>query len=400
MTKAKPQPHTKLHRTLHLQHHRHTGRRLSREHTSYRGLAVVLALSTVFVAGLTTLAHTTADTLYLSGDLTVSAQIMAPIPAQAAVITDPLDSTTTGQAQYTVSGTCPAITPSVIIAVLDNGVSAGSAPCDSDNRFSATVSLVSGLNTLVARVYTITYQPGLDSTPVHLTYTPGSQSTGGGTSGNPAGGGTDTNNDTIPSGGPTIGTNGNGSDIGTLVNGYGFTGTGTGSGSGVMGGEGTPLVVGMDKPFITFAPQLDAVWEGSISGGLPGYKVTVYWGDGTHTNYTLSSGGSQSFRHHYKIMQPQVIDMYVSDSSGQRVERQYAAVTSAMNTAGTSGGTTSPTVGGSGLLNGMTAVGLYGAYVTLLAGFGALWARSHHHRQFAFAAAHMHHAAKPQRRRR
>jgi len=152
-----------LHQKLHLQHHRHTGRLLHHKHTSYRSLAIVIGLAGLTIVGTSILARATADSLY------VYARIAAPIPDDPAIITHPPDNTVTDKADLTLDGSCPVVTPQVVIASVDNGAETGSVPCDSSNNFSLRFTLQAGRNTLVARSYTITGDTGPDSAPVTVT---------------------------------------------------------------------------------------------------------------------------------------------------------------------------------------------------------------------------------------
>ncbi len=302
-----------IHKKLHLQHHRHTGRLLHHKHTSYRGLAVVLGLSTAFVVGFTSLARATADSLY------VYARIPAPIPITAPVITDPSSNRATSKATLVVSGTCPIITPKVIIVILDNGSEAGSAACDANNNFQVSITLQPGANVLVARSFTITGDSGPDSTSVTVTYNP-----------------------PVPP--PALGSSGN---------------------------NVSPLDLTIDESFMVFGREKDALWLGSIIGGTGPYQLRIDWGDGAQNTYTFATAGQHTTTHHYPVLKPYDTIFYLSDHSGQHLIRHYAAVPGyvppTVNTPLT-------TLNGRGKTN---LFGLYGIYLLVLAAFGWLWARSH-----------------------
>jgi hypothetical protein len=313
----------RVHKSLHLQHHRHTGRVLHRKHTSYRGLAVVLVLATAFMIGLNMMARATADTL------TVYARNPAPIPTEPAIITSPEDNALVTRTQLVVSGICPDITPHVIIAILDNGVQAGSVPCDSDNKFSVVIEIGLGHHTLVARVYTITGDAGLDSEPVHVTHI---------------------------------------------------------SVAGAVSTEQEPglttgLTLTIDEPFIVFGPAKDAIWSGSITGGTLPYHVHIDWGDGKSSNYTLTKDGHQDFAHHYRSMQPHIITLKATDSGGRGAVQRYAAVTPYI---------APPLITvPRNPWNGSIPLGVYGIYLILLAIVGRMWQLSHQ-RPFAYAKVPVH----------
>ena len=313
----------KIHQTLHLQHHRHTGKFLHHRHTSYRGLAVVLGVATAAIIGLNTMAKVTADSLY------VYARIAAPVPTSPAVITSPSDNTTVHDANLIISGACPVITPQVIIAILDNGNTVGSAACDTSNNFSIPITLYEGANTLVARSITITDDTGPDSDPVHVTYVapvvPPTQ--------NP------------PAQPPT--------SIGT--------------------GTSTPLVITPGQSFVVYGPSRDATWTGSFSGGTPPYTVQIDWGDGTVNTYAVRDSSQQEFTHHYRHIAPYDITIHVTDTSGDSLTEHFAAVSPYI----------APIVGGptqkgfwewlQGIIGGPEAIGLYGGYITILSIFALIW---------------------------
>ncbi|HSX06181.1 MAG TPA: hypothetical protein VLG92_00485 [Candidatus Saccharimonadia bacterium] len=329
----------RLHKTLHLQHHSHTGRLLHHKHTSYRGLAVVFVLAGFFIIGLNSIARATADSLY------VYARIAAPVPTSPPVITSPTDGTKTDKATVTVSGTCPVVTPQVVIVLLDNGNEVGSTPCDSSNDFKIAITLQPGNNILVARPYTITGDTGPDSNAVAVLYTP-----------------------PLPPATPAT----------SIVSSTPATTTQS---------NAPPLVLTTDLPFITFGPEKDAVWLGSISGGAPPYTLAIDWGDGTVETYQINQPGQQSYQHHYRTMQPYDITIQVRDTSGQVVTRHYAAITPYLPPIAVGLFSTPPN--SPPIWSGPKLFGIYGVYLAALAGFGWLWL---HASAPAYAHAHIHSA--------
>ena len=264
-----------------------------------------------------------------AADLSVYARNPAPIPTTPSVITVPTDGTIVSKASVTVSGTCPQMTPGVIVVITDNGTVAGSVPCGNDGTFSVPIVVDFGRHVLIAKTYTITDDTGPDSAPVTIFRpAPAAQ-----------------------------------------------TGTANAAGNEVSGG--TPLVVTIDEPFIIFGPAKDATWLGTITGGTAPYKAQFDWGDGSHNTYTVAQSGPQRFTHHYRSMQPHIIVLRVTDSVGRGTLHDYAAVTPYTPPVAF----TAPTLP----WNGSKPLGLYGVYMLLLAIFGGLWARAHRSRSFAYA---------------
>jgi hypothetical protein len=330
MPKSKPRIGA-LHRYLRLQHHSHTGRRLHHKHTSYRGLALIVAVAGAFMLGLNILAaRVNADS---SGEIHVYAKVSAAFLTEPAAITSPLDGTIVSKSSLPVSGTCPVATPKPIVAILDNGVVAGSVSCDSDDTFSLGIILTPGQHTLIARAYNMTGDPAPDSDPVHVTYfTPAPV----------------TSNTGAAAGGEKLGLD--------------------------------PLTVTIDEPFIVFGPGKDAVWTGTITGGALPYHVHIDWGDGSSSDYTITKSGHQAFAHHYRAMEPHIITLRVTDADGRSVTKQYAAVTPYRSPIPIFA-TSKPHMP----YQGSVTLGLYGAYLLLLATIGALWIHNHRGQGFRYA---------------
>jgi hypothetical protein len=120
---------------------------------------------------------------------------------------------------------------------------------------------------------------------------------------------------------------------------------------------------------VTFGPGKDAVWTGTITGGKPPYRVNIDWNDGDSDEYTIRKAGEHSFSHRYDDMWPHLVTIQVTDATGQTTIRQFAAVTPYLPPAGTAV-PRQP-------WDGSILVGLYGAYLLVLAAFGALWVWTH-----------------------
>lgn len=322
-----------VHKTLRLQHHRHTGKLLQHKHTSYHGLAIILGLAGLMIVGLNVLAKVTAD------DLAVYARVPAPIPTSAAVITSPANGSQLKTSSVNVLGTCPSINPHVIITIVNNGRNVGSAACGGDNTFALPITLDLGSNVLVARSTTITGDDGPDSQPITVTY---SRSSGSGGTVSP------------PVGSP---------------------------------GQVGALQITTDQSFVVYGPAQDAVLNGTISGGTAPYHVHIDWGDGGTSDYTANTT-VQVFRHHYRRTGTYDITMTITDSDGMVLVQHFAAVTPYVPPVGSGNTSSANSVVGrlfgaiSRQLGGTRMVAFYGTYFALLAIFGIFFVRRH---PFAYA---------------
>lgn len=272
-----------IHRALKLHHHRHTGKLLAHRHTSYRVLFILLLLPMFMLVLVGQLDASASD------DLAVNAVVPAPIPSGAPVITSPANNTTTQLGQITASGTCPVMTPAVIIALYDNSTLVGSSNCQTDGTFSVVISLTAGTNTLVATVMTITGGTGASSQPVTVTYQPPVTSPS-------------------PSPQPPIGGSTGSSDSGST------------SAPPLFGGIST-------QPFISIAANGDAQWQGSFVDGTSPYKVSINWGDGTIDTHVVGDHLQQTFFHKYAVVKDYVVTVDAIDATGRTISMQVAGVT-------------------------------------------------------------------------
>jgi len=330
-----------MHRLLHLQHHSHTGKLLHHRHTSYRALALLLlATGLILIKVEMSLRQiATADSLY------VTATVPAPIPTSPAVIEQPADNSTVTDPNLTVNGTCPVTQPVVSVAIYDNGHLLGSTPCKG-GYFNLSLSLYEGNNSLLARTYTVTDDNGPDSTVVQVIYA------------------------------PPVGT-GTGSSTGSQSGGHaGRSGT-VPTGTSPPASEPGKLTVQGDKPFIPFGPNQAAQWSGVISGGSGSYTVIIDWGDGTTNTYHSVDTNTQFFSHSYSTFSPRTVQVTAGDENGTTGSSNYSAVSPYMPPAVGNILTGTSQAGGSSTINAPALLGAYGAYVSVLAGFGAVWLHFH-----------------------
>jgi hypothetical protein len=276
-----------VHKALKLRHHKHTGKLLAHKHTSYRVL-FLLMLAPILMMSLVGKLDA------MAANLAVTATVPAPIPGGAPTIDTPADGTVTDDQQVIVSGTCPVITPAIIVAIYDNSTFAGSVECDETGNYSLPVSLVPNQNILIATVTTITNGVGDSSSPItvtrHVVAPP------------------------HPTSSPAP--------------------AATGSG-GVKGGPiGQSSVTGLTPPLMVLAKDVVVViganrqveWHGAASGGTPSYTFAVHWGDGQTDTREVADTSDQTFTHTFKSLHTYNIDIILTDTQGEKTTLRSAAV--------------------------------------------------------------------------
>jgi len=312
-----------LHRKLRLQHHRHTGRKLAHKHTSFHGLALILILAGLFIVGLNAMAKATAADLHVYG------KISAPLPTEPAVILSPTTGIVT-HPSIDVSGTCPVITPNIIVVLAVDGNEVGSVICDI-GTFTIPTFILPGQHTLIARIYNFTEDRGPDSQPVYISFSLPSTNT-------------------------------------AIINNEGQA-------------NGTSFTFIQDRPFVIFGPAQPAVWSGTFSGGALPYRVHIAWGDGAYNDYILNEADNHSFSHLYRSMKPHEIIVTAHDKDGRGKIAHYVAVTPYRSPAALLG--INPRGGpGFGKL-----LLIYSTYLMILLLFGLLWKQR---REFAYAPVPIH----------
>lgn len=233
---------------------------------------------------------------YADEVLSVTATVPAPIPPGYPTIDTPASSSATTSQTVTVSGTCPVITPAIIVAVYRNLLLAGSVQCDSGGEYSVPISLEPGENKLVATVVTITNGIGNSSGETIATY--------------------DVPEPIVP---PAV------------------------PGGPVQPGQETiegfeqlapPLQVIAKDIYVLVGVDGKATWRGSFAGGVGPYKVTFNWGDGTIDRRSVVDTSEQTFTHDYEIAQPRALVISVTDASGATATLRSTAVAPEVKHAG------------------------------------------------------------------
>lgn len=321
-----------MHRKLKLQHHRHTGKVLSHHHTSYRALGLILLCATFVVVGAQWCLRQPVGADMLS----VTATVPAPLPTEASTITDPADGSTSTTAVIDVRGNCQILTPPTTVAIYDNDLLKGSAPCGPDGTYSAQITLIPGANSLKTRTVTITGGYGPDGSASLVTYLPPEPPK--------------------PEMPPNTPANTPGSAPAQPLQ---------------------PLSVAGPDPYILMNPGKGIIWSGSFGGGNPPYTITIDWGDGTTDVYHNSDGSTQDYGHTYHEYGSYTMTVTVRDKDGNEATATFS-VMSVIAPPPISGGTiitTNPPNGTN--IPPSTLLAIYGGYLTAVASLGLIWLHAH-----------------------
>lgn len=192
----------------------------------------------------------------------VTGMVAAPVPSTAPIISSPGVNATVNGTSALIIGSCPIVTPQVVVSVSVDGAVAGTSSCDSRNDFSVPISVSSGTHQIVASSITVTGQNGPASSPVTIT--------GSAAAVNPA------------------------------------------------------VSINADQPFL-YAGAKDITWTGTIGAGTQATDyVHVDWGDNSQSNYAVQPG-AQQFSHHYGGLAPHNILIAVSTKAGDASSEQFAS---------------------------------------------------------------------------
>ncbi len=175
-------------------------------------------------------------------------------PTQGATITFPSNGQVFTTSEIEVTGVCPV---GLLVKLFKNDVFAGSAQCDS-GFYQITIDLFSGDNQLVARVYDELDQPGPDSNTPTVTYDDAA--------------GVDNALERV-----------------TLTTNFAKRGA----------NPGDPLI-----------------WPITLTGGTGPYAISVQWGDGDESLFTLDSSGAFDIKHVYETAGTYRITIKATDANG------------------------------------------------------------------------------------
>jgi len=251
-----------MYRVLNISHHRHTGRRLPRQHTSYASLAFMLMLTGILLAG-TSVSSFAASTPPAAGSVGLSGKMPATAPKTAPTITSPVSGLTVSSTPITVSGICATDT---IVEVFKNDIFAGASNCGADKTFAILTDLLFGSNNLIARAYDALDQASPDSNAVSVFY-----------------------NGQLP-------------------------GISSIDGSNTLGQQ---LVLHTSAVFRGIEPNQQLAIPLDIIGGTAPFSLSFNWGDGGQDLVTRSDNVSFSTYHAYKRPGTFQVTIKASDIRGQ-----------------------------------------------------------------------------------
>ena len=189
-----------------------------------------------------------------SGSIGLEGTITSTPPTRAATITTPNNGAVFSNIPITVNGVCPS---STLVKIFDNNVFVGSTFC-ANGSYSLQISLFSGQNQLVARVYDALDQSGPDSNTVTVTF----------------------------------------NDAQYLQ-------------------FGTHVTLGSSFAQRGAPPGQQIEWPIILSGGIGPYAVSVDWGDGTATDLlSLQTSGDFTIKHTYKSSGIYKVIVKATDKNG------------------------------------------------------------------------------------
>ena len=205
-----------------------------------------------------------AQTVNESGSVGVSGVVSAPAPDRAPIISIPNSGATITNVPMLVSGICDA---DLLVKVFKNGVFAGSAQCQ-NGSFSMSMDLFNGRNDLTAKQYDLLDQESPASAIVSVLYSDNSA-------------------------------NATAADRVTLTTNFAKKGS---------------------------DPGEKLIWPFAISGGTGPYAVTVEWGDGESSLYSLAVPGEFSIDHTFNSAGSYTVVVKAVDVNGRTALMQVVAI--------------------------------------------------------------------------
>jgi hypothetical protein len=188
------------------------------------------------------------------GSVGLQGTISTAPPSRGATISSPGNGASFSSVPITVGGLCP---PGVLVKVFSNNVFVGSTVCTSGS-YSVQVSLFSGQNDLVARVYDALDQSGPDSNVVSVTFS-----------------------------------------------------------DAQFAQFGTRIILSSNYAQRGAPPGTQLEWPILLSGGTGPYAISVDWGDGSPTDLiSQSTAGTITLKHTYKTAGIYKVIIKATDKNG------------------------------------------------------------------------------------
>lgn len=214
-----------------------------------------------------------------SGSIGLEGTISTAPPTKGATIAVPANGAVFTGVPITISGLCPS---GLLVKIFDNNVFVGSTVCSSGS-YSLQISLFSGQNDLIARVYDALDQAGPDSNTVTVTF-----------------------NDAQFS------------QFGTQV-----------SLSSVYAERGAP-------------PGTELDWPVLLNGGTGPYAISVDWGDGSPSELiSVANPGTVTLTHTYKTAGIYAVIVKATDKNGEIAFLQLVGQATGATQSNSKGGTSS-----------------------------------------------------------
>lgn len=198
-----------------------------------------------------------------TGSVGIQGTVSAPPPALAPIISIPANNSSFTTLPVTVGGICD---NDLLVKVFKNGVFAGSAQCQ-NGSFSLSMDLFSGRNDLIAKQYDLLDQESPPSSTVSVNF-----------------------NDSVDS---------SASERVTLTTNFAKRGA---------------------------DPGEKLSWPVAVSGGTGPYAVTVEWGDGENSVYSIAFPGEFYIDHSYKNPGAYTVVVKAVDVNGKTAYLQIVAI--------------------------------------------------------------------------
>lgn len=262
--------------------HKHTGRQVPHEHTSYAALGFVVLVVGVVMAAVSPPVKAGPN------DINVGANVLTSAPT----IIAPNDGQHFAQPAVSVSGGC---VQDVVVEVFKNNVFAGSAVCSAAGTYSMQIDLFAGRNSLVARHY----RPG----PVSP-------------------------------------------DSNSVAAYYDRPAPPASSGHAAISDQVSApaqFLIQADEGYMGSVQGAEVSWPITLTGGNTPYAVSIDWGEGESEVVNLPTSGTHTFKHTYQSAGRYKVIVKAQDSDGQSALLQLTAIVQTpVTTASTGQSTKSP----------------------------------------------------------